>query len=157
MRWESLLVLLAAFALLRTLLGRGGEPPRLPRLDDAPERPGDDPALSTDGEMMRFPVERQARPEPAPEELQGTPVVSLEPLAPRSAPTRMAYDVEPRRAAEHARFHRRAAAQETREPPVAAPLLQLRLHEPGELRRAMLLAEVLGKPRALRPLDEENR
>ena len=56
------------------------------------------------------------------------------------------------RQAEHDRFHdryvvpSRPPAGRIRHPPLAA-----QIHDPKELRRAIILNEVLGPPRALRP------
>jgi hypothetical protein len=128
-RWELVPILLIAVAVVHSMLGQVEEPSRLPTLaEDEPE----DEALE-------------------PPALPDSGVVSLEPLDPRPAPARMAFDVEPSRRAEHARFHRRVAAPE----PVEAPAVpRLRIRDAGELRRAVILAEVLDRPRALRPLDE---
>lgn len=166
MTWEILFVLLfVLFPLLQALLGRGGEPPQLPSEQDAAEEHDDlagVPPLPVPLEAEPFTDEedhvpgllaRRARPAPPPEELHGPPVLSLEPLAPRPAPLRAAYDVEPGRFAEHARFRRVAEARAERRP--AAPRLSLR--GTGDLRRAVLLAEVLGPPRSLRTLEDDER
>lgn len=66
------------------------------------------------------------------------PVVSLEPL-----------HVD--RPAEHQRFHRRVAAPDAVAAPApTGPSVAAALRAPGALRRAVLLAEVLGPPRSLR-------
>jgi hypothetical protein len=56
--------------------------------------------------------------------------------------------VEIDRAAEHVRFHGRFPAPV--QPAAPSETLPEHLRKPGELRRAILLAEVLGPPRALR-------
>ena len=94
---------------------------------------------------------RPERPAPTLEALESPAVVSLEPLAARPVPRRSARDAEPSRAEEHARLRRKAAAPAQTDPASGAePFLDAR-----ELRRAMLMAEVLGPPRALRPLEED--
>ena len=164
MKWELLFVLLfVIFPLLQALLGRGGEPPVL----DPGEEEYDDlagvPPLPLPVEAEPFTDEedhvpgllaRRERPEPEPEELHGPPLVSLEPLAARPAPLRAAFDVEPNRIAEHARFHRRTAHVAADPQP---PESRLRLRGAGDLRRAVLLAEVLGPPRSLRTLEDDER
>lgn len=98
---------------------------------------------------------RRERPAPQPEALHGPTVVSLEPLGPRPAPLRAAFDVEPSRMAEHARLRRGASAPAPAERRPPEP--RLRLRGVGELRRAVLLAEVLGPPRSLRTLEDDER
>ena len=70
------------------------------------------------------------------------PVVSMEPL-------------EVDRVAEHRRFHQRVATK----PPIAAPAPSRRLRrmlaDQAEARRAVLLSEIIGPPRALRSEDRE--
>ncbi|MGI9188750.1 MAG: hypothetical protein ACR2F9_01290 [Longimicrobiaceae bacterium] len=56
------------------------------------------------------------------------------------------------RAAEHERLHRRRAATGARRGAAPAPLM---LGDRAALRRAIVLREVLGPPRALQPLDGE--
>lgn len=185
MKWEILFVLLfVLLPLLQALLGRGGEPPRLPSPEDAREEHdefagapplpvplGPEPAWDEDDhvpglmarrerpadEEDRVPglLARRERPAPPPETLDAPVVVSLEPLAARPAPLRVAYDVEPSRSAEHARFHRRTAVQARPERRPSEPRLSLR--GVGELRRAVLLGEVLGPPRSLRTLEDDER
>jgi hypothetical protein len=79
--------------------------------------------------------------------VNGSAVVSLEPLDARPP----AFDVEPNRAAEHRRFHRGVAPTPPEVQDTAGPLARL---DAAELRRAVLLAEVLGAPRSLRPLGD---
>ena len=147
MTWEAAVLFVVLFPILWSLLGQGTASPRLPTAAaPAPPPPPDVPALP--GGTMRAgdlaPVER-----PALEALDGAPVVSLEPLDPRPVPRRTAQDAEPNRAEEHARFRRKAAAEPADPTPDAAPFLDAR-----ELRRALLMAEVLGPPRSLRPLED---
>jgi len=158
-KWETLFVLLfVLIPLIQALLG--------PRAVDAGEE-HDDPAVAP---PLPVPLQAEAfadeedhvpgllargeRPAPEPEELHGPPVLSLEPLAPRPSPLRAAFDVEPSRTAEHARFHRRTARAAVERP---APEPRLQLRGAGELRRAVLLAEVLGPPRSLRTLEDDER
>lgn len=165
MKWEILFALLfVVFPLLQSLLGRGAGPPAA---DAEEEEEHDDfaaaPPLPAPAQAEPFADEedhvpgllaRGERPAPEPEELHGPPVVSLEPLAPRPAPLRAAFDLEPSRTAEHARFHLRTAQAAVEPRP---PEHRLRLRGPGELRRAVLLGEVLGPPRSLRTLEDDER
>ena len=163
MKWEILFVLLfVLFPLLQALLGRGGEATRLPSAGEEHDPFEGVPRLPIPAEAEPFYDEedhvpgllaRRERPAPEPEELHGPPVVSLEPLAPRPAPLRAAHDVEPSRIAEHARFRRGAQAPVQRH----APEPRLRLRGAGDLRRAVLLGEVLGPPRSLRTLQDDER
>jgi hypothetical protein len=75
-------------------------------------------------------------------------------VAPRPLPAQpVALDVEVDRTAEHARLHARIDRPPPRvEDLPRAPRLTV-FHGPGALRRAILAAEVLGPPRALRDLD----
>ena len=171
MSWEALLFI--AFLLLPMLQGlvQRKAPPRLPPPDREREVPDDgagwsegwgewahEENSSTAAEPEHSPLSVQptadsratATLEAAPE----TTVVSLEPLAPRPLPARTSREVAPDRTAEHARFHTRVAVS-TPPPRPAAHHERLRLRTPGELRRAVLLSEVLGAPRALRPLEAE--
>jgi len=163
-KWEILFALLfVVFPLLQALLGRGAEPPPADAEDEehddfaaVPPLPAPQQAEPFADEEDHVPglMARRERPAPAPEELHGPPVVSLEPVAPRAAPLRAAFDVEPNRAAEHARLHRRAV-QAPVAPRPSEPRLKLR--GAGELRRAVLVAEVLGPPRSLRTLEDDER
>ena len=171
MSWEALLFI--AFLLLPMLQGlvQRKTPPRLPPPDREREVPGDgagwsegwgewaheeDSSIAAEPEHSPLAVQPTADSraavmlEAAPE----TTVVSLEPLAPRPVPVRTSREVAPDRTAEHARFHKRVAAS-TPTPRPAVHEGRLRLRAPGELRRAVLLSEVLGAPRALRPLEAE--
>ena len=88
---------------------------------------------------------------PRPEDPPAPRTVSLEELGARPAPV----DAGPDRESEHARFHRRLAASG---PPARPPAKnRLRLGGPGAIRRAIVLSEVFGPPRALRPLGEDER
>ncbi|MDQ3310417.1 MAG: hypothetical protein M3497_09855 [Gemmatimonadota bacterium] len=75
---------------------------------------------------------------------EAPPPVVLERVVHMAAPEPVEID----RDAEHVRFHSRfpAAVQ----PPPRSETLPERLRRPGELRRAIILAEVLGPPRSLR-------
>lgn len=150
MTWEAAVLLVVLVPILWSFLGQGTASPRLPTAA-APAPPADPDVPALPGGTMRAgePAARPERPAPALEELDGAPVVSLEPLAPRPEPRRAAKDAEPSRAEEHARFRRKVAAPADPAPD-AAPFLDAR-----ELRRAMLMAEVLGPPRSLRPLEED--
>lgn len=89
--------------------------------------------------------------------------ISLEPVAPQPVPVRPERPVPaavPRtmealtvdRKAEHARFHQRV--QVTPAPPARrAGGIPALLRDPRHLRQAVILAEVLGPPRALRELE----
>lgn len=66
----------------------------------------------------------------------------------RVIPDALPEPVEIDRTAEHARFHSRFPV--VVQPSPRSETLPERLREPGELRRAILLAEVLGPPRSLR-------
>lgn len=164
MRVEAAVVLLVVLLpFLWLLLSPATASPRLPAAA-APRRTADDmedempdvPPLPA-GRMRAAEApapEAVARPErlaPAPEALDGHAVVSMEPLAARPAPRRTAQDAEPNRVEEHARFRRRVAAPSQADPAAeAAPFLDAR-----ELRRTLVMAEVLGPPRSLRPLGED--
>jgi len=179
-KWEILFVLLfVLFPLVQGLLGRREEPPQLPSAEDGWEEHDDHgavvpPPLPAEAHeddhvpgLLAGPehpadeedhvpglLARRERLAAVPEELNAPPVVSLEPLAPRPAPLRPAFDVEPSRIGEHARSHRRAAQAPAERP---APEPRLRLRDAGELRRAVLLGEVLGPPRSLRTLEDDER
>ena len=88
---------------------------------------------------------------PRPEDPPAPRMVSLEELGARPAPV----DADPARESEHARFHRRLAASAPPARPAAKN--RLRLGGPGEIRRAIVLSEVFGPPRALRPLGDDDR
>lgn len=146
MTWEVILVILLG-TVAWGLLDRHSASPRLP----APPRgePGDAGAADF-WAAEPAPAERGGRPAPLPEDVNGPAVVSLEPLDVRPP----AYDVEPNRAAEHRRFHRGVAPTPSEVQDTAGPLPRL---DAAELRRAVLLAEVLGPPRSLRPLGDGDR
>jgi hypothetical protein len=148
MSWEAAVLFVVLVPILWSLLGQGAASPRLP----APA-----PAAPADHDVPALPAARAeglaaARPEraaPALEALDGQAVVTLEPLAPRPVPRRDARDAEPDRAEEHARFRRKGAAAPADAPSGAEPFL-----DAGELRHALRMAEVLGPPRSLRPLED---
>jgi hypothetical protein len=150
MTWEAAVLFVVLFPILWSLVGRGTASPRLPTAA-APAPPADPDSPALPGGTMRAAdvAGRPERPAPALEALDGPPLVSLEPLAPRPDPRRTARDAEPSRAEEHARFRRKDAAPPADPVAGAAPFLDAR-----ELRRAMLMAEVLGPPRSLRPLED---
>lgn len=174
MKWESLLVLL--FLLLPVIQGileqvRKAPPPPAPP-GDGPRTPADawEEWLAKTGQLPRpdpaaqpIPVpvadgrpmpERKARHRP--EEPPAPEVRSLEAIAPRPVRAEAAVDdTNPNREAEHLRFRRKLA--ESTAPRVSHAESRLRLRGIGELRRAVLLAEVLGPPRALRPVGDGDR
>ncbi|MDQ3557445.1 MAG: hypothetical protein M3409_11820 [Gemmatimonadota bacterium] len=179
MSWEALLFLVfLLLPLLQGLLERKKGPPRLPPPDadhenelpgegsgwaegwgawPAEELPEEDAGNEEEAprrERDRVPILVQPAPTPRPEPAPVPIVVSMEPLAPRPVPVRPTRDAVPDRAAEHARFHARVEA-----PAVVRRVTHrtgaLQLRNLGEVRRAVLLAEVLGPPRALRPLEED--
>ena len=106
------------------------------------------------GEMRQ--VQTEQGEERLAEEIQPFEAVSLEQFeqAPepivleRPVPAALPEPVVIDRAAEHGRFHDRYLAPV--EPSIRSETLPERLRKPGELRRAILLAEVLGPPRAMR-------
>lgn len=91
-------------------------------------------------------------PAPRAEPVRGERVERV--LVQRPAPVE---PVEIDRRAEHRRFHERLrTVEEVRRPTnAAARRLVSALHDREELQRAILLAEVLGPPRSLRPLEGE--
>jgi hypothetical protein len=151
-------------------------PPRVPEGDPfRPEREPAEPGVGVPpatwlpgppaGPRAPAPVFWDEEEEPEEEErppLEVVPAfesVSLEPaaraddVAPRPEPVRPVLEAtEVDRQAEHARLHRTI---EGAPPPSArAPGTLSRLRDHGMLRRAVVAAEVLGPPLALRPPDE---
>jgi hypothetical protein len=148
----------------------GEEPARIPAPAGARrDAPGDWsagwgewPGMETEEDEEAAAVEEaRAAGVPDPEGIHTAEAVSLEPVTPvvyqrpLPAPVASLDLVEVDRKAEHERLHRRFARPAA--PPARARPDRLadHLRTRRELRRAILLTEVLGPPRALRPLEED--
>lgn len=109
------------------------------------ERDETPPVWSREWEEPEPPL---VRPLPTPEQI----------AAARPLPVALPAAVEVDRSREHRRFHDLYVRREPSRPATvqrARPtVLAEALRQPGDLRRAIILTEVLGAPRALRPLDE---
>lgn len=166
MDWVQVLLVLLfiIFPLLEGLASRRRRPPAdqepSASLPDIPTR---EPAALPDSDSSAWDAwfgpeataqraEAEQEEERVAEEIQPIEAISLEPVDEIPEPVRVERVTVPEAAAvdrmvEHERFHARylAPAEVPRDP----ERLQERLRKPGELRRAVLLTEILGPPRSL--------
>lgn len=179
-----LFVIFIVLPLLQQFLGKD-KPSQPPSSEQRDEWDWELPPMPESGERNGRDVPRPARSESEPigakdvggwggeisdvadEEIGGTlgtedippteRTLELPPLQPRTQPRVVSLEaLEIDRAAEHKRFHDRFVAPA---PPAMRPRRGVRsfsaLRNPREIRRAIILAEVLGPPRAIRPIEPE--
>jgi len=171
-----LLVFVGAPLLGRLLQGKGQPPPDsslpFPEEEEREGIPFEIPApqggWSSEWETWPEPAEKEPvvvlRKQEA-EDIHTAEAVSLEPVTrveplrrPLPAPAVSLDVVEVDRRVEHERFHRKLAPRAPRPPPDLRPSrsqspLRDQLRSRSEVRRAVILAEVLGPPRSLREPD----
>ena len=165
MDWFEILLVVVFFGL--PLLGQLMEKNKAPPDDLSEESWGEEPVATLPGtvpaarretaaEWQEWEEDEEAGVEALPvddrsaEVIHPVEAVSLEPVAPVPLPVRPVLETaQVDRSLEHRRFHERFVERHEAPAP-AADTLAARLRHPGELRRAVLLAEILGPPRALR-------
>lgn len=168
MDWVQVLLVLLfiIFPLLEGLASRRRRPPADEEQEPSaslPDIPTREPAALPDSDSSAWDAwfgpeaatqraEAGQGEERVAEEIQPIEAISLEPVDEIPEPVRVERVTVPEavvvdRMVEHERFHARYLAPTA--PPGPPDALQERLRKPGELRRAVLLTEILGPPRSL--------